>query len=140
MAYEDKKIDLYDYVSNIDERFVNLHKVRVMDLLSHNQEIWTEGYLGNAKNTEDFYKILFSSKIKKTIPTYIDAHYIILSTLLEKIYNKEFKSILIEEIFDKLNLEYTTVNPSGNNIASNNYEILNGEIIDYITPRSSSRY
>ena len=138
IAYEENKIDIYDYVSNIDERFIYLDRVRIIDLLSHNQEIWTDGYLGNAKNKEEFYKILFSAKIKNKNPTYIDAHYIILSTLLEKIYNKKFNLVLKEKIFERLNLIDTTVNPSGDNIASNNYETLNEKIIDYIYPRCSS--
>lgn len=138
IAYEENKIDIYDYVSNIDGRFKYLNNVKILDLLSHNQEIWTEGYLGNAKCKEEFYNILLSAKIKKAFPTYIDAHYIILSILLEKIYNKDFNTILKEKILDKLNLKYTTVNPSGDNIASNNYETLNTEVINYINPRSSS--
>ncbi len=134
MAYEEKKLQLYDFVKDIDCRFVNLDKVQVMDLLSHNQEIWTDGYLGSVKNREEFYKILFSASVKSTFPTYVDTHYIILSTLLEKIYNTTFDVLLKTKIFDALGLEKTTVNPNVENIASNNYETLNGKIITEIVP------
>ncbi len=132
IAYEERKLNIYDYIKNIDNRFLFLDNITIIDLLSHNQEIWTNGYLGNAKNKEEFYKILFSANIKSDFPTYVDTHYIILSTILEKIYNKSFDKILEEKIFKKLNLKKTTVNPKGSNIASNNYETLNNEIIDYI--------
>ncbi len=134
IAYEEEKLNIYDYIKNIDDRFLFLDNITIIDLLSHNQEIWTNGYLGNAKNKEEFYKILFSANIKSDFPTYVDTHYIILSTILEKIYNKSFDKILEEKIFNRLNLKKTTVKPKGNNIASNNYETLNNETIDYIKP------
>lgn len=134
MAYEEKKIDLYETIFSIDNRFSNLKDVRVIDLLSHNQEIWTDGYLGDAKSKEEFYKILFSAYVKNTFPTYVDTHYIILSTLLEKIYEKNFDEILQEKIFNKLGLKNTTTNPNGENISSNNFETLNENVVDFILP------
>lgn len=50
IVYEEEKLDIYDFISNIDDRFSNLNNIRVIDLLSHNQDIWTDGYLGNAKS------------------------------------------------------------------------------------------
>lgn len=134
MAYEDGLLDINAYVKSIDERFCHLDKVTILDLLSHNQDIWTDGYLGSAKSRNNFYHILFTSYVKSKIPTYVDTHYIILSTILERIYNKPFATLLEEKIFKKLDLKNTTINPKGDNIASNNYETLNGEIIDYIKP------
>lgn len=134
IAYEEGKLDIYEYISNIDDRFSHLNNIKIIDLLSHNQDIWTDGYLGSAKSKEEFYKILFSAYVKNDFPTYVDTHYIILSTILEKIYSKPFDKILEEKIFQKLKLKVTTVNPRGDNIASNNYETLNNEIIDTIEP------
>ena len=87
MAYEEKLININDYVYSIDSNFKNLKSIRIIDLLSHNQDIWTNGYLGNAKDKNEFYKILYSAYVKSNIPTYVDTHYIILSTILEKIYS-----------------------------------------------------
>ena len=134
IAYEENKLDINDFIYNIDNRFINLKEVKIIDLLSHNQEIWTDGYLGSVKTKEEFYKILFTAYVKDKFPTYIDVHYIILSTILEKVYNLDYETLLEEKILKKLGLAKTTVNPSGDNIASNNYETLNGKIIDYITP------
>lgn len=134
IAVEEKKLELSDFVRNIDDRFVNLDSVKVIDLLCHNQEIWTDGYLGNAKSEEEFYQILFSAKVKSDFPTYVDVHYIILSTLLEHIYGKRYDIILQEKILDKLHLSDTTVYPKGNNIASNNYENVGDQVVDYILP------
>ncbi len=134
IAYEEGRLDLDDHIKDIDDRFLYLNNVKVIDLLSHDQEIWTNGYLGNAKSKEEFYNILFSANVKSNFPTYVDAHYIILSTILEKIYDKSYAEILEEKILQKLNLSKTTVDPTGDNIASNNYETLNNKTIDYIKP------
>lgn len=134
LAYEEKKLDLYAKVPQIDERFANLQDVTIIDLLSHNQEIWTDGYLADAKSREEFYQILFSSRVKSHLPTYVDTHYIILSTILEKIYHMPYEDILKEKIFIPLNLEKTTVNPQGDNIASNNYDLSGDTVISNIYP------
>lgn len=134
MAYEEKLLDIYDTVYNVDNNFKNLKDVRIIDLLSHNQEIWTDGYLGNSKTKEEFYKILYSSSVKSKIPTYVDAHYIILSTILEKLYNTDFKNLVNEKIIKKLNLKNTTFSPDENKTASNNFECTSDKIVDNIYP------
>ena len=131
IAYEEKLIDIYDTIYNIDNNFINLKDIRVIDLLSHNQNIWTDGYIGDSKSKDEFYKILYSSYVKDYNKTYVDMHYIILSTLLEKIYNKSFDKLCIEKIFNKLNMKDTTFNPDPDRCASCNYETRNGiEITD----------
>lgn len=134
IAYEEGMLDIYDNVYDIDNNFVNLKNVRVIDLLKHNQEIWTDGYLGNSKTKEEFYRILYSAFVKNNIPTYVDSHYIILPTLLEKVYKISFKDLVNIKIIKKLNLKNTTFNPDKNNTASNNYENNNGKVIDYVYP------
>lgn len=134
MAYEEGLIDIYDYIYNVDDNFKNLKTIRVIDLLSHNQEIWTNGYLGDAKSKDEFYKILYSASVKNNIPTYIDAHYIILSTLLEKIYQMSYKELVNKKIIQKLNLKNTTFDPDEKRTASNNYEHIDTKVIDYIYP------
>jgi len=134
IAYEEKKLDLNQTVFEIDNHFINLKEVTILDLLSHNKEIWTNGYLGNATSNKEFYTILYSAYVKTNFPTYVDIHYIILSILLEKIYKKEFATILEEKIFKKLELKQTTTTPQGENIASNNYEIQNEKEINLVVP------
>lgn len=134
MAYEEKKLDLRQTIYEIDEHFTYLKDITILDLLSHNQNIWTNGYLGDAKTKEEFYEILYSAYVKEKIPTYVDTHYIILSTLLEKLYRKSFKEICIEKIIKKLNLDNTTFDPKSENCASNNYEHLKEKTIDNLFP------
>ena len=57
MSYEEGKIDLNKSIYDIDNNFVNLKDVKVIDLLSHNQNIWTNGYLGSVSSKEEFYDI-----------------------------------------------------------------------------------
>ena len=134
IAYEEEKLDLEATVKDVDNRFINLDNVRIKDLVCHNQDVWTDGYLGDAKTKKEFYDILFTAYVKSTFSTYVDVHYMILSTILEKLYNRPYAEILKEKIIDKLDLKSTTVYPSGENIASNNYEMLNGKRVENITP------
>ncbi len=122
IAYEEHKINLQDTIYQIDSNFIKLKDITILDLLSHNQDIWTDGYLGDASTKEEFYKILYTAYVKSTIPNYVDVHYIILSTLLEKIYQKDYESLIQEKILDKLHLTHTTFHPDKDNTASNNYE------------------
>lgn len=122
MAYEENKLDINDYVYDIDNRFTNLKSVKILDLLSHNQEIYTDGYLGSTSTKQEFEKILFSAYVKDKTPKYIDADYIILSYILEKIYNTTFEKIVYEKVCIPLNLSNITFNPIKENCASCDYE------------------
>ena len=132
IAYEENKIDLNSSIYDIDNNFVNLKNIKVIDLLSHNQNVWTDGYLGDVKSKEEFYKLLYTAYIKDTLPTYVDVHYIILSTLLEKIYKTNYKTLCINKIFNKLDLKSATFDPNPLLCASNNYEHIEDKTIDYI--------
>lgn len=134
MAYEENKIDLEDTVYNIDANFINLKNTKIIDLLSHNQNIWTKGYLGNANSKQNFYDILYSAYVKENKPTYVDTHYIILGVLLEKVYNMSYEELCKEKIFNILNMKNTTFNPNKNLCASNNYEHNGKIIVDEIYP------
>lgn len=134
MAYEENKIELEDTIFNIDNNFINLKSIKVIDLLSHNQNIWTNGYLGNVNNKQEFYDILYSSYVKENIPTYVDTHYIILGVLLEKIYNMSYEELCKEKIFSVLDMKNTTFNPNKDLCASNNYEYNGDVVVDYIYP------
>ena len=134
IAYEENKINLNETIYNIDNNFINLKDIKVIDLLSHNQKIWTNGYLGEAKDKQDFYRILYTSYIKDNIPTYVDVHYIILGVLLEKIYNISYEELCKKKIFNVLNMNNTTFNPDPDICASNNYEYKENMIIDDIYP------
>ena len=128
-------LKLEDAIKSIDDRFVDIGSLTVGDLLSHKQEIWTDGYLGIAKNKEEFCKMLFNSKIKNNNRTYVDAHYIILSFILEKVYNKPFAEIVNQEIIKPLGLKNTTFNClTTDKVVSNNFEMIDGKVVDFITP------
>lgn len=133
-AYEDGVLDINETVYNTDNNFINLKDVTILDLLGHHQDIWTDGYLGNARSKEEFYKILYTAYVKEKEVTYVDAHYIILSTILEHLYHKDFEELLKEYILIPLNLTHTTFNPDPRYTASNNYEHTRDGIVDYITP------
>lgn len=134
MAYEEGKLDLNSTIYEIDNNFINLKNIKVVDLLSHNQNIWTQGYLGSVNSKKEFYNVLYTAYVKESIPTYLDVHYIILSVLLERIYGISFKQICTSKIFNKLGLVSATFDPNKELCASNNYECRNGSIIDYIEP------
>ena len=135
MAYEEEKINIYDTVYSIEPKFNNIVDVKIIDLLTHNQDIWTDGYLGNAKSKEEFYDILYTSFVKDKLPTYVDVHYIILATLLEKVYGIKYQQLIKEKILDKLNLQNTVFDTEGRCVASNNFEHkTDGSVVDFIYP------
>lgn len=134
-AVEQKRFCLEDCVKDIDSRFINLDNVTVLDLLSHHNDLWTDGYLGDATTKEEFQTMLFRSKIKSFDRTYVDSHYMILSILLEKTYNLSFKDILNNEIIKPLHLTHTSFGCDDlDNVASNNYEMVNEKVTDFILP------
>lgn len=126
---------LDDRIKTIDNRFINLENITICDLLAHRKELWTDGYLGDACSRDDFYQRLFNAKIKRPVRNYVDSHYMILSIILEKIYGKSFVQIVAEEIVAVLGLKNTTFHGLGKeNIVSNNFETVNGEIVSDIYP------
>lgn len=133
IAIQEGKLKLEDTIYEIDHNFANLKQITILDLLAHRQEIWTKKHLKESKNKQDFYKILYSAYIYQKAPKYVDVHYIILGTLLEKVYHISYKELVYQKIKDKLNLQSLTFNPETDNIAQTNYEKLaNGEIQDGI--------
>ena len=134
MAYEEGKISLDDTIYNIDNHFINLKSTSILDLLSHNQNIWTKGYLGNINSKEEFYNILYTAYVKENVKTYVDTHYIILGVLLEKIYGTSYDKLCQDKIFNPLNMKHTTFNPHKELCASNNYEHQGNKIVDDIYP------
>ena len=67
-AYEENFLDLNQSIFSINNQFRDLKETTVLDLLCHNQEIYTKGYLGDAKTVQEFYKILYSAYVLKNIP------------------------------------------------------------------------
>ena len=134
IAYEEELIDIYDFVYDVDSNFVNLKDIKIIDLLSHNQYIWTKGFIADVESKEEFYNVLYTSYVKEKNPTYADIHYIILSILLEKVYKKPYEQLVKEKIINKLDLKSTTFNVNTDDVASNNYQHINEITIDNILP------
>jgi len=140
-SVQDGLISLNSKITDIEPKFNKLDNITILDLLSHRQEIWTEGYLGNYQTKEEFQKIIYTAYVKTNDRKYVDVHYIILGMLLEKIYKKNLEEILKEQIVKPLNLMNTTYNPLTNKIVSNNYDYTTkffgmdkGAILDFIYP------
>ena len=141
-AIEENLLSFETKVSAIEPKFTKLDDITIQDLLAHRQEIWTEGYLGDCQTKEDFYNIIHTAYVKETDRKYMDVDYIILSMLLEKVYNKNLSEILNEKIIKPLNLKNTTYNPEDTTkIVSNNYDYVTKffgmnkeDILDFIYP------
>lgn len=129
MAYEEGTLDIKQSVFSLNNNFINLKEVTILDLLCHNQEIYTDGYLGNASSLTEFNKILYSAYVKSNNPTYIDTDYIILSNILEKIYGIPFNELVTQKILEPLQLKDTTFRPKPKRCDSSNYEHLTNTIV-----------
>lgn len=134
IAYESGLVDLNSSVYSIDSNFTNLRDTTILDLLCHNQEIYTDGYLGDVSSKEQFYAVLYSAYVKSTKPTYVDVDYVILSSILGKIYQKPFDELVDTMIIKKLGLESTTFRPNPSSCASSNYEDQDGSLVEDLSP------
>ena len=97
-AVEQNLLQLTDTVSKIDHRFVYLKEVTILDLLCHAKEVWTAGYIGDAKSKEELEQMLFHSYVREYQPKYADAHYMILGAILENIYGISYREIVTKYI------------------------------------------
>ncbi len=128
-AYEENFLDLNQSIFSLNNKFIHLKETTILDLLCHNQEIYTDGYLGDANTVQEFNKILYSAYVLKNIPTYVDIDYIILSNILEKIYKTSYAELVQQKILKPLNLKNTTFNPNPQNCASCNFESIADTIV-----------
>jgi len=134
-AYEEGLISLNQKVKEINHKFINLDEITILDLLSHKVEIWTKGHLKDTKSEKELDDCLYNSYVKNNKRCYSDTHYIILSNLLEIIYNMSFDKLVEEKISKPLGLKSLTFNPNKELlIASTNYETINNELKDYVLP------
>lgn len=119
LAYEEGKLNLSDLVTSLDQNFINLHSVTILDLLAHKQNIWTAGYLGDAKSRADFNHILYSAYVRKKVPTYTDVHYMILARILETIYQQDYATLIQQMIASPLGINSLTFRPEKSRLLEN---------------------
>ena len=132
-AIEENLINLNNTISSIEPKLSNLDSVTILDLLSHRVECWTNGYLGDAKTKEEFYNVLYTAYVKNKRRLYVDTHYIILSTILEKIYNKSYIELVLEKIAKPLKLKNVKfICEETDIVASNNFEVIADKITEDI--------
>lgn len=129
-AVEEKKFSFQTKVREIEPNFKNLQMISIEDLLCHRQEIWTDGYCGNAKSKKEFLTLLYTAYVKYNVPKYVDTHYIILSTILENVYQVPFWQLVDEKICKPLGLKNTSFHlKKTDEYASCDGETRNNEII-----------
>lgn len=94
-------------------KLANLDKdTTILDLIKMKDTIRTDRKLSDAKNKEEFLNILFTARIeKKNIPEYNDIGFCLLGILIEKVTQKTLAENF-QELFQKLGLKNTCVNPS----------------------------
>lgn len=117
ILYDLQKEDKIDLNSKITTylKLANLDKdTTILDLIKMEDTIRTDKKLSDAKNKEEFLNILFTARIeKKNIPEYNDIGFCLLGILIEKITQKSLAENF-QELFQKLGLKNTCVNPSSN--------------------------
>ncbi len=132
-AVERNLLSLNDTIATVDDRFSHLKNVTISDLLMHATDIWTDGYLGDAKSKEEFYHILFSSYVKDNSRRYVDVHYMILATILEKIYGISYREIVTRDIIEPLKLTHTKFEVGNQDkLVSCNYQMVDGKEVTEI--------
>lgn len=117
LLIEKEKIRIDDKISSYFPEFNTAEKssITILDLLTHTSGFrpWMPFYL-LANSKEEMIKIIAEEKLAfptSTKVVYSDLNFIVLSFLLEKIYQKTLKEIAEKQIISKLELEKTFFNP-----------------------------
>lgn len=115
-AIEEGKIDLNETINNYFPTVKNSNIITISNLLYHRSGIHNftneKAYLSyntQPKNEKQMLAIIskFDSDFKpNTKSEYSNSNYVLLSYILEKIYNKTFSEILDEKIINPLNLKH----------------------------------
>ena len=122
---KEHKLDLNTKITSY-LKLANLDKdTTILDLIKMKDTIRTDKKLSDTKNKKEFLNILFTAKIeKKNVPKYNDLGFCLLGILIEEITQKSLRENF-QELFQKLGLKNTCVNPS------NQYKIYGNGDNDY---------
>lgn len=121
-------VDLNKKISDINSDFNYLEDFTLNDLVRLHGELRTNGNVAQAKSSEEAYellKTLYLASNTREENKYTDFGSIVISDTIEKIVSKEFgKEMTFDEImnkylFEPLNLNKTTFNPSIKDISGN---------------------
>lgn len=123
IAIQEGVFDLDTNICHIDPAYKNLSHIKIRDLLTHRQEIWTPRHLKEAKNKEQMIELLNESYVYSQIPQYSDVHYMILGRLLEVAYKKDYKDLIYKKIKIPYNLSSLTYSPNTENLADTRFEV-----------------
>lgn len=128
-AFEEGKIDLNQTIDNFFSNIKNNHKITISNLLNHRSGIpsftYDKEYFEyhtKPKNKNQILSIIskYDSDFKPNSKSeYSNSNYVLLSYILEKIYNKKYAEILDEQIIKTIHLKNTYY---GSKINLNNNE------------------
>lgn len=129
-----KKISLDDYVYDLDNRFVNLKKLTIGQLLSYQVELRTRQRLEHCESIEELENILFEVTYLNNKGVYSDIPAMVIRIIVEKVMHTDFWSLIQKWIIVPCQLENTFVNiPQEkllNTVSNNNeYRIINNKLV-----------
>lgn len=127
-AIEEKKLKLTDKIDTWCPTIPNAAKITIGQLLSHRSGIH------NFTDNEDYLKWNTQKKTEKELTdiiakggsdfepdskaSYSNSNFVLLTFILQKVYNKDFEKLLTEKIIKPVGLKNTivgkTINPAGN--------------------------
>ncbi len=124
-AIEEKKLKLTETLSTYFPEIKNAKKISIHHLLNHRSGIHNftddESYLGyntEAKTQAEMLTIIKAAGSDfepNSQSAYSNSNYILLSYILEKVYEKSYRALLNEKIITPLNLQRTSTGTNINN-------------------------
>ena len=116
-AIEENKLNINQPIDNYFPAIENANKITVANLLNHRSGIhsFTKDktffdYRTEYKSSQEMVDIITSYKSDfepGSQGAYSNSNYLLLSVMLEELYDTSFKDLIVEKIFNPLNLKYT---------------------------------
>ena len=110
---EEKRLDLYDTITNVVPEFKYLNNVTILDLLKFKVNIKTPRRVDSALNKEEAESILFNAYKNETqdiYNSYTDIGAMVLRYVVEKITKMSFNDYVKETILNPLGMKETFLN------------------------------
>ncbi len=105
-------------ISEISDNYKNLKEITINDLLLMTGEYITKDRIEQASNKNEALSQLRQIQVKENEYKYSDIGLLILTDILEVIFDKNYDDIITKYIIEGLNLTNTTYKPISNNLAA----------------------
>lgn len=137
--YDNDMIDLDNPISYYTSRFENIGDIKIYELMNFSKILVTSKRLDNIDDQTKIFDVIHEAKVQENKVKYSDIGSIVLSTMLDDTYGKDFFRNKMRELWKKTDMKRTfwwDELTSDDNIFNydNEYRYINNELITISTP------